>query len=73
MIEFDQATIDRLLNSDTSFKRLYDKHSMLNAKVDKVTAGDEAMEQFELETLKKEKLMIRDRLHAMLQAQRMRH
>ena len=70
MLEFDQATVDRLLNSDTGFKRLYDKHCVLNAKVDKVTAGDEAMEQFELETLKKEKLMIRDRLQAMLQAQR---
>ena len=73
MLEFDQATIDRLLNSDTGFRRLYDKHCMLNAKVDKVTAGDEAMEQLELETLKKEKLAIRDRLQAMLRDHALRH
>ena len=73
MLEFDQATIDRLLNSDTGFRRLYDKHCMLNAKVDKVTAGDEAMEQLELETLKKEKLAIRDRLQAMLRDHAQRH
>lgn len=73
MLEFDQATIDRLLNSDTGFRRLYDKHCMLNAKVDKVTAGDEAMEQLELETLKKEKLAIRDRLQAMLRDHARRH
>ena len=66
MFEFDQATVDKLLDSDDGFRRLYNKHSVLNAKVDQITAGKAAMEQLQLEGLKKEKLMLRDRMQAMI-------
>ncbi|MGE0861205.1 MAG: YdcH family protein [Gammaproteobacteria bacterium] len=66
MFEHDQATVARLLDADDGFRRLYNKHSLLNAKVDQVNAGKAAMDDFELETLKKEKLLLRDQLQAMI-------
>jgi uncharacterized protein YdcH (DUF465 family) len=73
MFEFDQATVDKLLDSDDGFRRLYNKHSVLNAKVDQVTAGKAAMEDLQLEGLKKEKLMLRDRMQAIIQAHSVKH
>jgi len=68
MFEFDQAAVDQLLNADDNFRRLYDKHRDLNAKVDLVNAGKAPMDPFELETMKREKLHIADRMQAMLYA-----
>ncbi|MBX9607363.1 MAG: YdcH family protein [Gammaproteobacteria bacterium] len=68
MFEHDQATVARLLDADDGFRRLYNKHSLLNAKVDQVNAGKAAMGDLELEMLKKEKLLLRDRLQAMIQS-----
>lgn len=73
MFEHEKSTVDQLLRNDAGFKRLYDKHSRLNSQVDQATSGDLPMTQFELETLKKEKLMLRDRMQAMIQARAARH
>jgi uncharacterized protein len=73
MFEHEKAKVDQLLRNDNRFKRLYDKHSRLNTKVDQASAGAIPMTQFELETLKKEKLMLRDRMQAMLQASAAQH
>jgi uncharacterized protein len=73
MFEFDKAVVEKLLVSDNGFRRLYEKHCSLNAKVDKASAGDEPMPEVELETLKKEKLAIRDRLREMIQAHNTKH
>ena len=69
MFDFDQATVDKLLNADQGFRRLYNKHSALNAKVDQAQAGRAAMDATQLELLKKEKLLLRDRMQAMIKAQ----
>ena len=68
MFEHDQATVARLLDADDGFRRLYNKHSVLNAKVDQAHAGKAAMDDIQLEVLKKEKLFLRDRMQAMIQA-----
>ena len=68
MFEFDQETVHTLLDSDERFRRLYDKHTSLNARVDAANSGDEDMEHFELEILKKEKLLLRDQMQAMISA-----
>ena len=68
MFDSDQATVDKLLNADDGFRRLYNKHSVLNAKVDQAQAGKAAMDDIQLELLKKEKLLLRDRMQAMIQA-----
>lgn len=66
MFEFDQEKVNALLQDNEQFRRLYDKHHDLNLKVDEANSGNAAMEQFELETLKKEKLMLRDRMQAII-------
>ncbi len=71
MSDYDQATVDKLLRADDGFRRLYDKHSALNAKVDQAQAGKAAMDDTQLEMLKKEKLLLRDRMQAMINAQSM--
>ena len=68
MFDYDQVTVDQLLNADDGFRRLYNKHSVLNAKVDQAQAGNAAMDGVQLELLKKEKLLLRDRMQAMIQA-----
>jgi uncharacterized protein len=73
MFEFEQATVEALLNNDDQFRRLFDKHRDLNTQVDAVNSGSATMEHFELETLKKEKLMLRDRMQAMIQAYTAKH
>ena len=69
MFDYDQATVDKLLQADDGFRRLYNKHSVLNAKVDQAQAGKAAMNDNQLEVLKKEKLLLRDRMQAMINAQ----
>lgn len=73
MFENDQSAVEQLLNSSDSFRHLYDKHSNLNARVDEITAGDEPMDQLELETLKKEKLQLADQMQTMLHDFHTRH
>ena len=68
MLDFDRATVDRLLDNDDGFRHLYNKHCALNAKVDQVTAGKLPMDQIQLELLKKEKLLVRDRMQAIIHA-----
>ena len=68
MTDFDQTTVNRLLDKDHAFRHLYEKHSALNAKVDQVNCGKLSMEQVQLEMLKKEKLLLRDRMQAMIHA-----
>ncbi len=73
MFENEKSTVNELLQRDEVFRRLYDKHASLNSRVDEVTAGKEAMEQLELETLKKEKLLLADRMQAIIHAHHEAH
>jgi uncharacterized protein YdcH (DUF465 family) len=68
MVDSEKATVDKLLHADDGFRRLYNKHSELNAKVDQAQAGKAAMDDVQLELLKKEKLLLRDRMQAMIQS-----
>lgn len=68
MFDYDQVTVDKLLNADLGFRRLYNKHSVLNAKVDEAQASKAGMDATQLELLKKEKLLLRDRMQAMINA-----
>ena len=73
MFEYEEATVEALLTRDDRFRRLYDKHRDLNSQVDDVNAGNSTMEHFDLEILKKKKLMVRDRMQAMIQAYAANH
>jgi len=59
------------MNKD--FKRLYDKHDSLNQKVDEANSGSVALDDYSLEKLKKEKLMLKDRMAQMIEEYRRSH
>jgi uncharacterized protein len=62
MFEYDKKIVNSLLNKNTSFKRLYDKHSELKNTVNEANAGNVGIDQLSLETLKKTKLNLKDRM-----------
>ena len=66
MFEAEHSTVATLLETDQAFQRLYDKHADLNTQVDEATSGDRPMEDIEIETLKKEKLELADRMQAII-------
>lgn len=66
MFEFDQSVVDRLLLEDAQFSRLYQKHHALNAQVQEVHSGQAFVEDLELETWKKQKLLLKDKMAALI-------
>ncbi len=73
MFEYDQHIVNALLSESNDFKRLYEKHDMLNHRVDEITAGTVPMDDFSLEKLKKEKLLLKDRMASMIEDYRRDH
>lgn len=73
MFEFDQHIVNSLLSENNDFKRLYDKYDMLKQRVKEVNAGVIPMDDFSLEKIKKEKLMLKDRMAHMIEDYRQTH
>lgn len=73
MFEHDQHIVNSLLARNKDFKRLYEKHGSLNQKVDEANSGSVALDDFSLEKLKKEKLMLRDKMAHMIEEYRRTH
>lgn len=73
MFEYDKHIVNSLLAKNKDFKRLYDKHDDLNQKVDEANCGTVALDDFSLEKLKKEKLLLKDRMAQMIEEYRRTH
>ena len=73
MFEYDQEIVDSLLNENSDFKRLYEKHIELKQKVDDANHGTSPVDDFSLENMKKEKLLLKDRMATMIQQYRQAH
>lgn len=58
--------ITQLKGHDTHFSRLFDKHNELDQKIKNMEAHIEPGSPHEIETLKKEKLALKDQLYAHL-------
>jgi uncharacterized protein YdcH (DUF465 family) len=58
--------ITQLKNSDHHFTRLFDKHNDLDQKIKNMEDHISPGTQEEIETLKKEKLLLKDQLYAIL-------
>ena len=58
--------ITKLKNEAAHFARLFDKHNEIDQKIKNQEANIEFATQQEVETLKKEKLKIKDELYAIL-------
>lgn len=72
MFEFDQNIVDSLLSENNDFKRLYEKHGELKRRVKEANIGTAPIDHFDLENMKKEKLMLKDQMAAMIEDYRRR-
>ena len=68
MFESEEKIVDVLLQESIAFKRLYDKHMNLKNDVNKANTGDFAVDDLRLERMKKEKLLLKDKMAQMIAA-----
>lgn len=59
--------ITQLKTSDRHFSYLFDKHNKLDQKIKNMEAHIESGTHEQIETLKKEKLLLKDQIYAILQ------
>ena len=62
MLEVNQETLDKLLAENEDFKSMYQRHTELNKKVDKVGRGELPLSDQAFSEMKKEKLALKDRM-----------
>lgn len=70
MFEHDQEIVHQLLSKNPDFKTLYHKHQELNDTVDKAARGVLPLDDLTLEKMKKEKLLVRDKMALMIERYR---
>ncbi|MBS3910416.1 MAG: DUF465 domain-containing protein [Hydrogenophaga sp.] len=58
--------ITQLKGHDHHFTRLFDKHNAMDQTIKNMEAGIEAGSRFQIEQLKKEKLLLKDELYEIL-------
>ena len=73
MFEQDQEIVESLLDKDRNFRKLYNKHCQLKSKVKEANEGFVGISDFDLETLKKEKLLLKDRMSVIIEDYRHTH
>jgi len=73
MFEYDQDIVESLLSENVDFKRLYDKHGELKHQVQEANLGNNPLDDISLEKLKKEKLLLKDRMAHMIEDYRRTH
>ena len=67
MFEQDQKIVESLLDKDKNFRRLFNKHCQLKSKVREANEGYLGVSDFDLEVLKKEKLLLKDRMSVIIE------
>ncbi len=70
MFEYDQDVVEELLNNDVTFRKLYESHRDLKDKVHEAEIGTLPLDDFTLARMKKEKLLYKDRMAAIIAAHR---
>jgi hypothetical protein len=73
MFEYDQDIVENLLTDNQDFRRMYEKHGQLKQRVRDANLGTEAVDELSLETMKKEKLLLKDRMAAIIEDYRHAH
>lgn len=73
MFEHDQVIVNSLLAENSDFKRLFEKHDELNQRVDEANQGASPIDDVTLENMKKEKLLLKDRMAMMIENYRRTH
>ncbi len=73
MFEYDQAIVDTLLHDNQRFQELYNQHHKLKEKVKDAEIGVLPLDGVTLGTMKREKLLAKDRMAAMIEEYRREH
>ncbi len=73
MFEFDREIVDTLMSSNEQFRRLFEKHRALKEQVHEAHIGTLAIDDLELERLKKQKLRLKDQMAHMISDFRASH
>ena len=73
MFEYDQAIVQTLLAENDDFKDLYKRHDDLKDKVRKAELGVLPLDDQALVSMKKEKLLTKDKMAAMIDDYRRDH
>ena len=67
MFHEDREIVTELKTSNAHFKKLFDEHNDLHDQLDKAEEGGvEHISHLEIETMKKQKLKLKDELYAMI-------
>ena len=73
MFEYDQDIVTSLLNDNPQFQELFKQHNELKEKVRNAELGVLPIDDFTLGTMKKEKLLAKDKMAAMIEQYRREH
>ena len=73
MFEYDQDIVEVLLNDNAQFQALYKEHNALKEKVRNAEIGVLPLDALSLGTMKKEKLLAKDKMAAMIEQYRREH
>ncbi|WP_024953669.1 YdcH family protein [Sulfurospirillum arcachonense] len=65
--EYREIISDIKVNN-SHFAKIFERHNALDEQINNIESGREHMEQLELESLKKEKLKLKDEAYAMIMA-----
>lgn len=67
MFEFDQDIVKNLLKDNVDFKRMFDKHGMLELQLEEAYNETDRVDDITLGTLKKEKLHLKDKMTVLVE------
>ncbi len=73
MFEYDQDIVNSLLNDNAQFQQLFKQHNDLKEKVRNAELGVLPVDDITLGTMKKEKLLAKDKMAAMIERYRREH
>nr|VFJ68304.1 MAG: Uncharacterized conserved protein YdcH, DUF465 family [Candidatus Kentron sp. FW] len=73
MFEYEQDTVQALLEEDERFRELYEYHGKLKRKIRDVESGISPLDGLSLGMLKKEKLLAKDRMAMIIARYRRRN
>ena len=73
MFEYDQDIVEVLLNDNEQFQALYKEHNTLKKKVRDAELGVLPLDDLSIGTMKKEKLLAKDKMAAMIEQYRREH
>ena len=73
MFEYDQDIVEVLLNDNAQFQALYKEHNALKEKVRDAEIGVLPLDALSIGTMKKEKLLAKDKMAAIIEQYRREH